>query len=66
VSGEEGGSVCLGACTSWFSEVRADARLVELDVDDEVESSGISTTFHVCNVASGANDTRRFASMKIG
>lgn len=54
--GSSGGFFCAGV---WFA--RDDARLVELEVDEEVESSGISTTFHVCNVASGANDTRRFA-----
>lgn len=58
-SGEDGGSFCSGA-GCWFA--REDARRVELEVDDEVESSGISTTFQVCNVASGAKDTRRFAS----
>ena len=63
-SGDEGASVCAAAGVAWFSVVKDDARRVELEVDDEVESSGISTTFHVCNVASGANDTRRFALMK--
>ena len=38
-----------------------DARLVEFDTDDEVESSFSSTTFQVCRVASGANETRRLA-----
>ena len=38
-----------------------DARLVELAADDDVESSMSSTTFHVCNVASGAKETRRLA-----
>lgn len=64
-SGDKGGSVCPVAGVAWFSEVKVDARRVELEVDDEVESSGISTTFHVCNVASGANDTRRFAVIKL-
>lgn len=41
---------------------KPDARRVELpEADDVVESSGSSTTSHVCNVASGANETRRFA-----
>lgn len=43
-----------------------EARLVEFDVEDEVESSGISTTFQVCSVASGAKDTRRFAMVRCG
>lgn len=42
--------------------VNADAlRVVFVDADDVVESSGSSTTFHVCKVASGAKDTLRFA-----
>lgn len=42
---------------------RPDARRVELpEAEDVVESSGNSTTSHVCKVASGANDTLRFAS----
>ena len=42
--------------------VEADAlRVAFVDADDVVESSGSSTTFHVCRVASGANDTLRFA-----
>lgn len=45
---------------AWFS-ARDEARRVELEADEEVESSGISTTFHVCSVASGAKETRRFA-----
>lgn len=41
---------------------RADALRVELvDADEVVESSGISTTSHICRVASGAKDTLRFA-----
>lgn len=62
-SGEDGGSFCSEVFAgALFPElVREDARLVEFDADDEVESSGISTTFHVCNVASGAKETRRFA-----
>lgn len=41
---------------------KPDARRVELpEAEDVVESSGNSTTSHVCNVASGANETRRFA-----
>lgn len=41
---------------------KPDARRVELpDAEDVVESSGNSTTSHVCNVASGANETLRFA-----
>lgn len=61
-SGEEGSS-WAGACAGgWFSAFcRDDARLVEFEVEDEVESSGISTTFQVCSVASGAKETRRFA-----
>lgn len=39
-----------------------ETRLVELvEADEVVESSVINSTFHVCSVASGANDTRRFA-----
>ena len=46
--------------------VKADARRVEfVDADDVVESSGSSTTFHVCKVASGANDTLRFAGSHV-
>lgn len=42
---------------------RADARRVKLvDADETVESSGNSTTSHVCKVASGANETLRFAA----
>lgn len=60
--GEDGGSFCFTSSSgSLFSVVRDDARLVEFEADDEVESSGISTTFHVWSVASGAKDTRRFA-----
>jgi hypothetical protein len=52
--GEDAGSL--------FAEAAKDeARRVEFELEDEVESSGISTTFQVCNVASGAKDTRRFA-----
>ena len=41
----------------------ADARRVKLvDADETVESSGNSTTSHVCKVASGANETLRFAA----
>lgn len=41
----------------------ADARRVKLvDADETVESSGSSTTSHVCKVASGANETLRFAA----
>lgn len=41
---------------------KADARRVEFpDAEDVVESSAISNTFHVCRVASGANETLRFA-----
>lgn len=43
----------------------ADARQVELpDAEDVVESSAISNTFHVCKVASGANETLRFAGSR--
>ena len=46
--------------------VKLEARLVELvEADDVVESSGNSTTFHVCRVASGANDTLRFAKLRL-
>lgn len=38
----------------------ADARRVLL-ADDVVESSGSSTTSHVCKVASGAKETLRLA-----
>lgn len=38
----------------------ADARLVLL-AEDVVESSGSSTTSHVCKVASGAKETLRLA-----
>ena len=39
-----------------------DARRVEFVASDEVvASSASSTTFHVCSVASGANETRRLA-----
>lgn len=42
---------------------RADARRVEFpEAEEVVESSGSSTTSQVCKVASGANDTLRFAS----
>ncbi len=42
---------------------RPDARRVEFpEAEDVVESSGNSTTSHVCSVASGANETLRFAS----
>ena len=42
--------------------VKADALRVEfVDADEVVESSATSTTSHVCKVASGANDTLRFA-----
>lgn len=42
----------------------ADARRVEfVDAEEVVESSGSSTVSHVCNVASGANETLRFAGM---
>ena len=61
VSGVDGGSLWWDACVGpWFS-ARDEARRVELEADEEVESSGISTTFHVCRVASGAKETRRFA-----
>ena len=44
---------------------KADARRVEfVEADDVVESSGISTTFQVCNVASGAKETLRAAVIK--
>jgi hypothetical protein len=60
-SGEDGESR-EGEGAGWFGVlVAAEARLVEFAAEDEVESSGISTTFHVCKVASGANETRRFA-----
>ena len=61
--GELGNSGWSGTGSGSFFSVLGvdDARLVEFDVDDEVESSGISTTFHVCSVASGAKETRRFA-----
>ena len=40
----------------------AEARRVEFVASEEVvASSGNSTTFHVCRVASGAKDTLRFA-----
>lgn len=43
---------------------RPDARRVEFpEAEDVVESSGNSTTSHVCRVASGANETLRFADM---
>ena len=42
----------------------AEARRVEFVASEElVASSGSSTTFQVCKVASGANETRRFASI---
>lgn len=37
-------------------------RLEFVDAEEVVESWRYSTTSHVCSVASGANDTRRFAS----
>lgn len=44
--------------------VSEDARLVEfVEADDVVESSPTSIFTHVCSVASGANDTRRFAAI---
>lgn len=62
LSGEEGSSWAGAGAGGWFSAFcRDDARLVEFEVEDEVESSGISTTFQVCSVASGAKETRRFA-----
>ena len=40
----------------------AEARRVAfVEAEDVVESSGSSTTSQVCKVASGANETRRFA-----
>ena len=61
-AGEDGSSFSGDGGAGWFwAFAAADARLVELAADDAVESSGISTTFHVCNVASGAKDTLRFA-----
>ena len=42
---------------------KPEARRVELpDAEEVVESSGNSTTSHVCSVASGANDTLRLAA----
>ena len=42
---------------------KLDVRRVALvEAEDVVESSGISTTSHVCRVASGANETLRFAT----
>lgn len=38
-------------------------RVALVDADEVVESSGISTTFHVWSVASGAKETLRFAAM---
>lgn len=63
ISGELDGSLRLDVGAGcWFCVVaNEDAHRVEFEVDEEVESSGISTTFHVCNVASGAKDTRRLA-----
>lgn len=61
VSGEAGASFAGEGARRFWVLVRDEARLVEFEAEEEVESSGISTTFQVCNVASGANDTRRFA-----
>lgn len=61
-AGEDGASFVGEIGAGWFWEfAAADARLVEFAAEEEVESSGISTTFQVCRVASGAKDTRRFA-----
>lgn len=61
-AGEEGASAAGADGSGWFEElVREEARLVEFEVDEDVESSRISFTFQVCKVASGANDTRRLA-----
>ena len=46
--------------------VKPEARRVEfVDADEVVESSGNSTTFQVCRVASGAKDTLRFAKSTV-
>ena len=46
--------------------VKADAlRVALVDAEEVVESSGSSTTFHVCKVASGAKDTLRFADSHV-
>lgn len=43
--------------------LRPDARRVEFpEAEEVVESSGKSTTSQVCKVASGANETLRFAA----
>lgn len=50
------------ALTGDCCAVMEDCLLVEFDAELVVESSASSITLHVCNVASGANDTRLFAS----
>ena len=68
--GVEGGSLRSAPGTAFClvllgvsAAVIEDCLLVELDADDVVDSSTISTTFQVCSVASGANETRRFAML---
>lgn len=53
--------VAKEACFGVSCAVIVDCRRVELEAELDVESSPSSITLHVCNVASGAKETRRFA-----
>lgn len=61
--GSEASEEGIGDCGSAYGDpAKADARRVEfVEAEDVVESSGISTTFQVCKVASGAKETLRAA-----
>lgn len=62
-SGSSSSSASGASVGAWLVEfAKEDARLVEFAADDDVESSISSTTFHVCSVASGANETLRLAT----
>ena len=67
VEGASDGSelgVCTCACGDVRSPDKVEARRVEfVDAEEVVESSGSSTTFQVCSVASGAKDTLRLAAI---
>ena len=61
--GSEGSEEGIGDCGAVYGDpVTPDARRVEfVEAEDVVESSGISTTFQVWRVASGAKETLRAA-----
>lgn len=61
MASELGPDDCWG-CGDCETADMADARRVLL-AEDVVESSGSSTTSHVCKVASGAKETLRLATI---